>query len=141
MSTICAIVKGRSIGIVPEKDESDEKAEKHEQARKKRKNLKYIEVMHFKLKLKDGLALVGSEGDGKPGAEESLKKRFGAEQYDMARESFEKALKSWQGGEAELNKKAFGFYEKFRPDIQGGQKGWGRKGEVDLEKMKSLVSR
>jgi ABC-type glutathione transport system ATPase component len=141
ISTICAVAKGRSIGTVPEKDKSNEKAEKHEQARKKRKDLKHIEVMNFKLKLKDGLALVGSEGDGKPGAEEALKKRFGAEQYDMAREAFEKALMSWQGEEIELNKQAFGFYEKFRPDIQGGQKGWGRRGEVDLEEIKGLVSR
>jgi hypothetical protein len=141
ISTICAVAKGRSIGTVPEKDESNEKAAKRAKAKKQQKELDSIQVMQFKLKLKDGLAVVGSEGKGKPGGEEALRKKFGEEQYVSAKEAFEEVLKSWKGEEDELNRKAFGFYEQFRPEVKSGQKGWGRKGELDLDKVGSVVSR
>lgn len=66
--------------------------------------------MHKKLKLKDGLALVGSEGKGKPGAEDPLRKKSGEEQYGAR--DFGEALKSWEGSEDGLNKKAFGFHRR-----------------------------
>ena len=142
ISTICAVAKGRSIGTVPEKDESEEKEKKRHNAKKKQKDLNDIEVMHFKLRLKDGLALVGSsDTKGKPGNEEALKKKFGDGEYDKAREAFEEVLQSWKGEEEELNKKAFGHYEKFRPEVKSGQKGWGRKGELSLETVKNVVGR
>jgi hypothetical protein len=87
------------------------------------------------------LALVGSEQKGKPGAEEPLRKKFGEEQYDLVRNQFNKSLHSWKGSEAELNKEAFKFYEVFRPEVKSGQKGWGRKGDLSLEKIKSTVER
>jgi hypothetical protein len=141
VSTICAVAKGRSIGTVPEKDESGEKEAKRAKAKRQQKELNSIQVMQFKLKLKDGLAVVGSEGKGKPGSEEALKKKFGEAQYVSAKEAFEEVLKSWKGEEDDLNRKAFGFYEQFRPEVKSGQKGWGRKGELDLDKVTSVVSR
>jgi len=38
---------------------------------------------------------------------------------------------------AELRKCAFGLYEIFRPEIPAGVKGWGAKGELDVERIKS----
>ncbi|KAH7377319.1 hypothetical protein BKA66DRAFT_157587 [Pyrenochaeta sp. MPI-SDFR-AT-0127] len=131
ISTICAVAKGRSIGTIVEKDESEEQEKNRQDAKKKLKDLDAIEVMHFKLPLKNNLALVSrSDTKGKPGAEEPLKNKFGDEGYELTKEAFNTALKSWQGHEDELSKKAFGFYEKFRPDVKSGQKGWGRKGEL-----------
>ena len=141
VSTICAVAKGRSIVTVAEKNESAEKHDKRDKAKKKQTDLDSIQIMQFKLKLKDGLALVGSEGKGKPDGEKALKKKFGDEQYDKVREAFEEALKSWEGWEDELNRRAFEFYEEFRPDVKSGQKGWGRKGVLDLGKVRSVVSR
>ncbi|CAO2649855.1 Nn.00g011470.m01.CDS01 [Neocucurbitaria sp. VM-36] len=142
ISTICAVAKGRSIGTVPEKDVSEEKKKKKQDAKKNQKDLENIEVMHFNLRLKDGLALVGSgDAKGKPGNEEAVKKKFGDEEYQKVRIAFEKALGSWKGEEEELSKKAFEFYEKFRPDVKSGQKGWGRKGELSLEKVREVVER
>lgn len=40
-----------------------------------------------------------------------------------------------------LNTKAFRLYEKFRPEIPKGKKGWGAKGELDLNKIKELRNR
>lgn len=142
ISTICAVAKGRSIGTVPEKDVSEEKEKKKEDAKKKQKDLDKFEVMHFNLRLKDGLALVGSgDAKGKPGNEEALKKKFGDEEYQKVRDTFEDVLGSWKGEEEELSKNAFGFYEKFRPDVKSGQKGWGRKGKLSLEKIREVVGR
>lgn len=141
VSSICAVAKGRSIGTVPEKDDSEAKEEKREKAKKKQKNLDEVEVMHFKLKIVDGLAVVGSDSKGKPGGEDGLRKKFGEGEYEKVRSAFKEALESWKGEEDELNKKAFHMYEEFRPDVSKGQKGWGRKGELDLDTIRSTVQK
>lgn len=141
VSSICAVTKGRSIGTVPEIDESNAKQEERKKNKNKQKDLDEIEIMHFKLKLKEGLAIVGSGPKGKPGSKDALKKKFGEEQYEKAKDAFDDALKSWKGEEDELNKKAFHFYEQFRPDVSKGQKGWGRKGELSLETVKTTVQK
>lgn len=135
VSTICAVAKGRSIGTVPEKSE-----EKTSQRKKKDQIGEDVQVMQFHLKLKDGLAVVGSEGKGKPGGEEALRKKFGDKEYARTKEVFEEVLGNWEGEVEEVNKKAFGWYEAFRPDVSKGQKGWGRKGELDLEKVRRVVA-
>jgi hypothetical protein len=39
----------------------------------------------------------------------------------------------------QLEAEAYGLYEKFRPDIPEGKKGWGAKGELDLDYILSLT--
>lgn len=39
----------------------------------------------------------------------------------------------------ELAVKSFGLYERFRPTISSGKSGWGQKGELDLELVRSLA--
>jgi len=39
----------------------------------------------------------------------------------------------------DLEGAAFGLYEQFRPKIAKGQKGWGQKGELDLDLIRSLA--
>ena len=38
----------------------------------------------------------------------------------------------------DLAEAAYGLYERFRPDIPPGQRGWGAKGELDLDYIQSL---
>lgn len=38
----------------------------------------------------------------------------------------------------ELNKVAFRLYEKFRPKIPKGKRGWGAKGELSPQKIREL---
>jgi hypothetical protein len=38
----------------------------------------------------------------------------------------------------DLSQTAYALYEKFRPDIPSGQRGWGAKGELDLGLIRSL---
>ena len=40
----------------------------------------------------------------------------------------------------ELAARAYSLYEKFRPAVPTGTRGWGAKGELDLEKLKALAS-
>ena len=37
-----------------------------------------------------------------------------------------------------LSGSAFSLYEKFRPQIAAGKRGWGQKGTLDLELIRSL---
>ena len=39
----------------------------------------------------------------------------------------------------ELKEQAFSLYEKFRPEIPGGAAGWGAKGKLDLNLIRSLA--
>jgi len=43
-------------------------------------------------------------------------------------------------GPSRLAEKAYGLYEKFRPAIPPGKKGWGAAGKLDLEGLRRLVS-
>lgn len=139
VSTITAISKGRSIGTVdkPDPGEAQAKREKRkEQAEKD--DLDELEVMSFHLRLKDGQAMVGDKP--KKAGEEALRKKYGgSEQYIKVRQAFEEALETWKGSEDELDKRAFHMYEDFRPSVKPGQAGWGRKGQLSLDTIRTVV--
>lgn len=139
ISTITAISKGRSIGTIdkPDPGEAQARREKRkEQAEKE--TLDQVEVMSFHLRLEDGQAVVGDKP--KKAGEEALKKKYGGfEQYDKVRLAFEEALQTWKGNEDELDKHAFHMYEDFRPSVKPGQAGWGRKGKLSLDTIRTVV--
>lgn len=137
ISTIMAISKGRSIGTM-EKPDPGTAQEKREQRREEQADLDEVEVMGFHVKLKDGAAMVGDKP--KKGNEEMLKKKYGDEQYTKVKNTFEESLEAWKGKDEELSSRAFGMYEDFRPNIPSGQKGWGRKGQLRLETVRSAVA-
>ena len=39
----------------------------------------------------------------------------------------------------QLAVEAYGLYEQFRPEIPEGKKGWGVKGELDLDYIRALA--
>lgn len=140
ISTITAISKGRSIGRIDKPDPGEAQKKKEERKKKAEKeNLEELETMSFKLSLDNGgNAMVG--GKPKKGNEEALRKKYGGpEQYNKVKKVLEDALKSWKGQEKELDSRAFKMYEDFRPSIPPGQSGWGRKGQLNLETVKSTV--
>ena len=94
--------------------------------------------MGFHLKLKDGHALVGDKP--KKANEQTLIKKFGEAAYKQVKDTFQESLQSWSGQEEELNAQAFHHYEAFRPTVPKGQKGWGRKGVLNLQTVKEAVS-
>lgn len=134
ISSLCAISKGRAIGTINQPEDRDTSSDHPKQPRDDEEE---INVMGFKLHIKDGVVVIG--GDKKKGNEKALEAKFGDEEEHEARECFQKCLETWKGHEEELSKKAFGMYEKFRPDVASGQRGWGRKGDLSLEKVESVV--
>ena len=65
-----------------------------------------------------------------------LEGKFG-DALAAAREAMEE-LASALGPEA-LEEEAFSLYEKFRPAIESGTRGWGQKGVLDLRKIRDLA--
>ena len=126
MASICAVAKGRSIGTIAEPHESSKKTK----TSKDGGEFDTLQVMHFKLRTRDGVVYVGSKP--KPGGDEALKKKFG-DQYDGVRRVFEEALESWRGKEEKLDGAAFGMYERFRPSIKAWGEGVGKERGVEFE--------
>ena len=65
-----------------------------------------------------------------------LKQKFG-DNLDAARVALEHLAKAYTPHE--LESRAYDLYEKFRPEIPEGKKGWGAKGELDLDYVRSLA--
>lgn len=129
--------KGRRLGIYEEKS-----PEEKEKETKKQKEVKteFIELLGRgvpAVKTPQGLRAAEK---GKPIYAESvetyLKQKFG-DNYDDARAAMQKLAKAFTP--KQLEGKAYDLYEKFRPEIPEGTKGWGAKGELDLDYIRSLA--
>lgn len=136
ISSLCAVSKGRSIGLIEPAD-GTKKDKKTRQ--RQTDDTRIVKVMGFSLPIKGDAVIVG--GKPKPLKGESLKHKFGGQQYDAVKAAFEDSLRSWKGHEDELNTKAFHMYEQFRPTVAGGQKGWGQKGELSISEIAKAVRR
>ena len=68
--------------------------------------------------------------------ESYLRRSFGPE-LDPARKAMESLARSFASDE--LAAQAYGLYEQFRPDIPSGVHGWGAKGQLDLDLIRSLA--
>jgi hypothetical protein len=68
--------------------------------------------------------------------EKYLRAKFG-ESYETVRTAMEEVARSFP--RQELARKAYMLYERFRPAIPSGQQGWGAKGELRLDIMRSLA--
>lgn len=131
VASLCAMSKGKSIGIYGTSEDTAERREKKAKEREDKEELDDLEVMHFTMPFKDGLVVLGK--DKKKANEAALKTKYGGEdEYARVKSVFEECLDTWKDSKEELNKKAFGMYEKFRPNVAAGQRGWGRKGELSL---------
>jgi len=129
--------KGRRLGIYEEKTEEEKEEEK-----KKDKPVKpeFIEILGRgvpAIKTSQGLraAIKGEEIDPQA-VERYLEQKFG-DDLDDARTAMEKLAKAYTP--KQLENKAYDLYEKFRPEIPEGKKGWGAKGELDLDYIRSLA--
>ena len=129
--------KGRRLGIYEEKkDEYKENEEKKEKPVK----LEFVEILGRgvpTVKTPKGLrAVIKGEPIHSGSVETYLKQKFG-EDLDEARAAMEKLAKAYTP--RQLAVEAYGLYEKFRPEIPEGMKGWGAKGELDLDAIRSLA--
>ncbi len=129
--------KGRRLGIYEEKTE-----EKKEQEKKKEKpvKLEFIGLLGRgvpAVKTPQGLrAAIKGEPIHAGSVESYLQQKFG-DDLDEARAAMEELAKAYTP--KQLEGKAYDLYEKFRPEIPEGKKGWGAKGELDLDYIRSLA--
>jgi hypothetical protein len=129
--------KGKKLGIYEEKTEKEKKEDKKEQ---KEADVKFVEILGRgvpAVKTPNGLRAAEK---GKPIHAESvqtyLEQKF-KEDLDDARKAMENLAKAFTP--KQLESKAYSLYEKFRPEIPEGKKGWGAKGELDLDYIRSLA--
>lgn len=65
-----------------------------------------------------------------------LEKKFG-EELAGVRAAMEELAAAYS--REELAEKAYSLYERFRPEIPPGRRGWGAEGELDLDTIRSLA--
>jgi hypothetical protein len=127
--------KGRKLGIYEEKSEEDKKKED----KKKEGKTDFVEILGRgvpTVKTSKGVrAAIDGEEIDPDSVETYLKQKF-KDDFDAVRTAMEKLAKAYTP--KQLESKAYGLYEKFRPEIPEGTKGWGAKGELDLDYIKSL---
>jgi hypothetical protein len=127
--------KGRRLGIYEEKPEEEKK-----EGKRKEQPVEFTELLGRgipTIKTSKGLraAIKGEEIDPQS-VDKYLQQKFG-DDLGVARAAMEKLAKAFTP--KQLESKAYGLYEKFRPAIPEGAKGWGAKGELDLEYILSLA--
>jgi hypothetical protein len=129
--------KGRRLGIYEEK--SEEEKEKEEKKTKPVKT-EFIEILGRgvpAVKTPRGLrAAIKGEAIHAESVETYLKQKF-KDDLDDTRAAMEKLAKAYTP--KQLEKEAYSLYERFRPQIPEGTKGWGAKGELDLDYISSLA--
>jgi len=136
MAGLNAQRKGRSLGIY-----GPPKGRPHEAGKKTGLGEEFwIEICGRPVPAKnteDGVRAVVKD---KPIEPEKVKKylasKFG-EDYDAVVEAMKELAASFKP--KDLEEEAFALYEKFRPEIAPGKRGWGQKGTLDLQRMRSLA--
>ena len=85
----------------------------------------------------DGIRAVSQGKPGNPAqVEKYLASKFGSD-LEAARAAMEALAASVEP--AELQRRGFRLYERFRPDVPKGESGWGVKGELDLKKVRGAT--
>ncbi len=129
--------KGERLGIYhPE----EEKEKKEEQVRQRAPGEEYyIKVVGREIPATNTEGGVRATVKGKPvnpsSVERYLEKKFGS-QLPEVRQAMEDLAGSMN--QQELGRRAYSLYEKFRPSVPEGQRGWGAAGELDLNLIRSL---
>jgi len=86
---------------------------------------------------KDGVrAVVKDQPIDPAGVERYLAQKFG-EDLEKVRRAMEQLARTFTP--AELADKAYSLYARFRPGIPAGEAGWGAKGRLDLDVIRSLA--
>ncbi len=130
---------GQKLGIY---HASDKKTEKKKP--KGAKPLKIISQQFLAKKIavvrtKEGVRAVSNGQLIKPeSVERYLASKFG-DTLPEAREAMEQLAHSFPVEELKVN--AYQLYGKFTPQVPSGAKGWGAKGELDLEVIRSLTTK
>ena len=127
-----AQAKGRKLGIYqPANDKPDKKPKYGEEF--------FVELCGRSIPAKvtdDGIRAVSKDKALEPeSVERYLVKAFGEDLDDVTA-----AMRHLAEGvdKEELDERAFGLYEKYRPNVASGTRGWGQKGELSIDGIRAL---
>ncbi len=126
--------KGRRLGIYKPGKESGKKARESKRGEEFRVGVLGRQVPA--VKTSDGVRALTKGEPADPVAVESyLERKFG-ERLEDVRSAMSELARSFEPDA--LAERAYALYEEFRPDIPSGKRGWGAKGELDLNVIRSL---
>lgn len=129
--------KGRRLGIYEEKTLEEKEKEKRDGKGAKLPTVAILGRSIPVMKTPHGLrAAVQGEPIDPESVQAYLEQKFG-DQLDASRSALEHLARAYTP--RELEARAYQLYEKFRPEIPEGKKGWGAKGELDLDYVRSLA--
>lgn len=129
--------KGRRLGIFEDSDDKKKKGEPDDRQADKSDRVtvlgRPVPVVHTKQGLR-------AASNGKPVSPASVQRyltqKFGDNLADV-QDAMEELAGAYEPDQ--LAGKAYSLYEKFRPEVPEGQKGWGAAGELDLDTIRSLA--
>jgi len=135
LAGLTAYTKGRRLGIFKPHEEKPTKAREKERGEEF-----WIEICGRPVPAKnteDGIrAVKGAQAIEPGGVRRYLEDKFG-DDLGAVRSAMQRLARSFQP--KELADRAFGLYERFRPVIPEGVKGWGAQGNLDLGLIEGLV--
>jgi|SRR5579859_183820 len=125
--------KARRLGLVEEKKPE---AKEKPPARKARTVTVLGRAVPV-VETKEGLRAISKDEAIKPSSvRRYLESKFG-ESLPHVRAALEALAKAFPP--ERLEAQAYGLYERFRPDVPEGQRGWGAAGTLDLERVRKLA--
>ena len=128
--------KGQRLGIYQKSEAKSAKAEGKPKAAPRAQSVRLLGREIPVVKAAGGLraATEGKAIDPRT-VEAYLEQKFG-DNLPRARQAMQTLARAFTP--AQLEERAFSLYEKFRPQIPEGKVGWGAKGELDLDLIRSL---
>jgi hypothetical protein len=132
-----AYSKGVSLGLF----QPTPKEVKEQRREMRREEPLTVELLHPTVPAKhtnEGLRALSGESFIRP---ESVKKYLESKFGDALEDVSKTMLDLWKSlPPSQLAEKAYALYEKFRPEIPPGKKGWGASGKLDLDLVRKMVS-
>ena len=133
MAGYTAQAKGQWLGIYEEKERKESESPPPEP------DLVFVNLMGRTLPALMTPVGIRAAEKGQPSDPESvrryLKSKFG-ENLDSVTEAMRALARSVPVDRLETE--AYGLYERFRPKVEKGKRGWGAEGELDLDKISGL---
>ncbi|HVN54398.1 MAG TPA: hypothetical protein VMT46_08715 [Anaerolineaceae bacterium] len=128
--------KGQRLGIYEPAEEKPEKKEKRKESAQPAESVRILGRPVPVVETAQGLRATESGRPIDPGSvERYLERKFKGNLNDV-----KQAMQELAGSlePAALERRGFGLYEEFRPEVPEGTRGWGATGELDLDRIRDL---
>ena len=134
-----ARVKARAIGLEQDRHEGGRAGDAHEARRVERRDrpAKTVYLLGRDVPVtetEDGLRALDHDKPASAGPARAYVERAFGEHLPAVRRAMERLAASLPPDE--LNRVGFHLYERFRPEVPAGAKGWGAKGVLDLARVR-----